>query len=146
MNPRSTVSVAGHPVHAMLVPFVIAFYVGAFLSDIAYACVMDPFWARAALWLIGAGIVASAMAATIGLIDFIAEPAIRELRDAWWHLGANVLLSLVSILDGLLRYEVGAEAGSKGYIWLSGLSVLILLFSGWKGGQLVYRHGVGVKN
>jgi uncharacterized membrane protein len=146
MNPKSTVSIAGHPVHAMLVPFVIAFYTGALLCDIAYASVMDPFWARAAFWLVGAGIVASAAAATIGLIDFVAEPRVRELRDAWWHLGANVLLSLVSILDWLLRYEVGAEAGSKAYVWLSGLSVLILLFSGWKGGQLVYRHRVGVKN
>ena len=146
MNPKSTVSIAGHPVHAMLVPFVIAFYTGALLCDIAYASVMDPFWARAAFWLVGTGIVASAAAATIGLIDFVAEPRVRELRDAWWHLGANVLLSLVSILDWLLRYEVGAEAGSKAYVWLSGLSVLILSFSGWKGGQLVYRHRVGVKN
>ena len=146
MNPRSTVSIAGHPVHAMLVPFVIAFYVGAFLADIVFASVMDPFWARAAFWLIGAGIVASGAAATIGLIDFIAEPAIRELRDAWWHLGANLTLALVSVLDWLLRYEVGADAGSKGYIWLSGASVAILMFSGWKGGQLVYRHRVGVKN
>lgn len=146
MNPRSTVSIAGHPVHAMLVPFVIAFYIGAFLADIVFASVMDPFWARAAFWLIGTGIVASAAAATIGLIDFMAEPAIRELRDAWWHLGANIVLALVSVLDWLLRYEVGADAGSKGYIWLSGASVLILMFSGWKGGQLVYGHGVGVKN
>ncbi len=146
MNPKSTVSIAGHPVHAMLVPFVIAFYTGALLCDIAYASVMDPFWARAAFWLVGAGIVASAAAATVGLIDFVAEPRVRELRDAWWHLGANVLLSLVSILDWLLRHEVGPEAGSKAYVWLSGLSVLILLFSGWKGGQLVYRHRVGVKN
>ena len=146
MNPRSTVSIAGHPVHVMLVPFVIAFYTAAFLADIAYAGLLDPFWARAAFWLIGAGIVASAAAATIGLIDFIAEPAIRELRDAWWHLGANIVLALVSVLDWLLRYEVGADAGSKAYIWLSGASVAILLFSGWKGGQLVYHHRVGVKN
>ena len=146
MNPRSTVSIAGHPVHAMLVPFVIAFYTAAFLADIAYAGLLDPFWARASFWLIGAGIVASAAAATIGIVDFIAEPAIRELGAAWWHLGANIVLALVSVLDWLLRYEIGADAGSKGYIWLSGASVLILLFSGWKGGQLVYRYRVGVKN
>jgi len=24
--------------------------------------------------------------------------------------------------------------------------VLILLYSGWKGGELVYRHGVGVQD
>src|SRR3984885_15693855 len=86
MNPKSTVSIAGHPVHAMLVPFVIAFYSGALLCDIAYASVMDPFWARAAFWLIGGGIVASAAAANIGLVGFIAGARGPGLRDAWGHL------------------------------------------------------------
>jgi len=144
MNPRSTVQIAGHPVHAMLVPFVIAFYIGAFAADIVFAKTLDPFFARAALWLIGLGIVASAAAATVGLIDFIAEPLIRELRAAWWHLAANILMSLISILDWVLRYEVGAEAGSRAYIWLSLATVVLLVFAGWKGGELVYRHRVGV--
>ena len=35
-NPRSTVQIAGHPIHVMIVPFVIGFYVGAFAADLAY--------------------------------------------------------------------------------------------------------------
>lgn len=144
MNPRSTVSILGHPVHAMLVPFVIAFYTGAFAADLAYAGTSDPFWALSALWLIGAGIFVSVFAATIGLVDFLGEPAIRELPAAWWHLGGNIVMSLISILDWVLRYEVGSEAGSSGYIWLSGAVFVLLIFNAWKGGQLVYRHRVGV--
>lgn len=144
MNPRSTVQIAGHPIHAMLVPFVIAFYTAAFAADVTYAVVPDPFFARAALWLIGAGIVVSVFAATIGLIDFLAESKIREFRAAWWHLGANVAMSLISILDWVLRDAVGAEPGSRGYVWLSLATVLLVVFSGWKGAQMVYRHRVGV--
>lgn len=144
MNPRSTVQIAGHPVHAMLVPFVIAFYAGGFAADLAYGGTMDPFFARGALWLIGAGIVVSVVAATIGLIDFLFEPRIRELSAAWWHLGANVAMSLISILDWVLRDAVGAEAGSRAYVWLSLATFLLLVFSGWKGAQMVYRHRVGV--
>jgi uncharacterized membrane protein len=146
MNPRSTVRIAGHPVHAMLVPFVIAFYTAAFAADLAYGHTLDPFWARAALWLIGAGIAASAFAAAIGLVDFIAEPAIRHLSTAWWHLGGNMLMSLISILDCVLRAAVGAEAGSRAYVWLSFAVFLLLLFNGWKGGEMVYRHKVGVRD
>ena len=146
MNPRSTVRIAGHPVHAMLVPFVIAFYTGAFAADLVYGHTMDPFWARAAIWLIGAGIVASAFAVTIGIVDFIAEPAIRDLSAAWWHLGGNMLMSLISILDWVLRAAVGSEAGSRAYVWLSLATFVLLLFNGWKGGELVYRHKVGVKD
>jgi hypothetical protein len=29
-NPRSTASIAGHPIHPMLIPFPIAFFVGRF--------------------------------------------------------------------------------------------------------------------
>ncbi len=144
MNPRSTVAVAGHPVHAMLVPFVIAFYIGAFAADLAYAATLDPFFARGALWLIGAGIAASVFAGTMGLIDFLAEPRIRSLGAAWWHLGGNAVMALLSILDWALRDAVGAEAGSRAYIWLAGIVVVLLVFNGWKGGQLVYRHRVGV--
>jgi uncharacterized membrane protein len=138
------VSIAGHPVHAMLVPFVIAFYIGAFVADLAFASTLDPFFARGALWLIGAGIVASVFAATVGLIDFAAEARIRDLSAAWWHLGGNVVMSLLSILDWILRDAVGAEAGSRAYVWLSGIVVVLLAFNAWMGGQMVYRHKVGV--
>jgi uncharacterized membrane protein len=144
MNPRSTVQIAGHPIHVMLVPFVIAFYAGAFAVDLAYAGTGDPFWARAAIWLIGAGIVMSVLAATAGFIDFLVEPRIRDLSAAWWHLGGNILLSAVSLTDWCLRYSVGDEAGSHKYIWLSLIAVLLLLFNGWKGWEMVYRHHVGI--
>ena len=35
-----------------------------------------------------------------------------------------------------------AVAGSFGIV-LSAVAVLVLLFSGWKGGELVFRYGVG---
>jgi len=146
MNPRSTISFAGHPVHVMLVPFVIGFYTGAFLSDVGFAVSGDPFWARAAIWLIGAGIFMSALAATVGFLDFILEPKIRDLSAAWWHLGGNILLSAVSIVDWFLRYEEGEVAGSHNYIWLSLVAVLLLIFNGWKGWEMVYSHHVGVSD
>ncbi|MBV9990097.1 MAG: DUF2231 domain-containing protein [Alphaproteobacteria bacterium] len=130
----------------MIVPFVIASYMGAFLADLIYKGTYDPFWANAAFWLIAGGIIASAVAATIGLIDFLFEPAIRDISAAWWHLGGNIVMSLVSVLDWVLRYEVGPEAGSRAYVWLSLAVALLLVFNGWQGGQLVYKYRVGVQD
>jgi len=146
MNPRSTISIAGHPVHVMLVPFVIGFYTGAFLSDVGFAVTGDPFWARAAIWLIGAGIVMSALAATVGFLDFILEPRIRDLSAAWWHLGGNILLSAISLVDWFLRYQEGDVAGSHNYLWMSAVAVVLLVFNGWKGWEMVYSHHVGVSD
>jgi uncharacterized membrane protein len=31
-------------------------------------------------------------------------------------------------------------------VYISGIVVLILIYSGWKGGDLVFRHGIGVSD
>ena len=79
-NPKSTASIAGHPIHPMLIPFPIAFFIGAFVCDIAYWQTTNASWATAAIWLIGAGLVTAALAAVVGLIDLVIERANR--RDA----------------------------------------------------------------
>ena len=51
-DTQSRASVGGHPIHPMLVPFPIAFLIGGFASDLVFWSNGDPFWARAALWLV----------------------------------------------------------------------------------------------
>jgi uncharacterized membrane protein len=143
-NPKSTVQIAGHPIHVMLVPFVIAFYTGCFAADLTYTYTADPFWARGAFWLLAGGVVFSALAATVGLIDFVVEPRIRALRAAWWHFGGNALAAVISIADLYLRMREGDEAGSHDYLWMSLIVFLLLLFNGWQGWEMVYKHHVGV--
>ncbi|MCC6887069.1 MAG: DUF2231 domain-containing protein [Hyphomicrobiales bacterium] len=143
-NPRTTASIAGHPVHPMLVPFPIAFFVAAFLCDLAYWQSAAPGWATAALWLVGAGLAAAAAAAVAGVVDFLGERAIRATRDAWWHGGGNVLVVLIEAYNWYLRYAQGAEAVIPTGLALSALATVLLLFTGWKGGELVFRHRVGV--
>jgi len=143
-NPRSTLQIAGHPIHVMIVPFVIAFYVGAFVTDLAYAGTGDPFWARGAIWLLAAGVVMSVLAALAGITDFLAEPQIRSLSASWWHFGGNALVAVISIADLYLRYVAGYQSGSEQYLWMSGLVVALLIFTGWKGWEMVYKDHVGV--
>ena len=145
-NPKSTLSIGGHPIHAMLVPFVIAFYTGTLVADLVYGQGGDPFWARMAIWLLAGGVAASVAAATVGLLDFLFEPRIRAIPAAWWHFGGNALMSLISIADLYLRYEAGPETGSTDYVWLAGVAFALLLANGWLGGRLVYEHHVGVSD
>jgi uncharacterized membrane protein len=62
-NPKSIASIAGHPLHPMLIPFPIAFLVAAFAFDVAFWQTANTFWASASVWLLGAGIVMAALAA-----------------------------------------------------------------------------------
>lgn len=93
-NPRSTAKIAGHPLHPMIIPFPIVFFVSAFAVDLVYLSQGDPVWALAAMWLLGAGLVTAALAALAGLTDFFGDRQIRALRPAWMHMIGNVVAVL----------------------------------------------------
>jgi len=98
-NPQSTARIAGHPIHPILVTLPIGFFVAAFLCDLGYWQSANGAWATAAIWLIGAGLVAAALAAVVGLIDFLGSTQIRALNDAWWHAGGNVVIVLIELYN-----------------------------------------------
>ena len=53
---------------------------------------------------------------------------------------ANVTAVVLEIVNFVLRLNDDAAVGKIG-VYISGIVVLILLYSGWKGGDLVFRHG-----
>jgi uncharacterized membrane protein len=100
--------------------------------------------ATAAIWLLGAGLVMAALAAVAGLTDVLGEERIRSLNDAWWHAGGNVIIVLVELYNWYTRYSEGTAAIVPKGLVLSLIAVAGLLFTGWKGWEMVYRHRVGV--
>jgi uncharacterized membrane protein len=143
-NPKSTASIAGHPIHPMLIPFPIAFFVATFVCDLAYWQTSNAGWATAAIWLLGAGLIMAALAAVMGLADVLGEPRIRALNDVWWHAGGNVIVVLIQLYNFFARYSEGTSAIVPKGLVLSLVVVCILLFTGWKGWEMVYRYRVGV--
>ena len=144
-HPRSTATIAGHPIHPMLVPLPIAFFLAAFLCDLVFWQSRNDSWATGAMWALGAGLVTAALAAVTGFIDFSGDRRVRQLRDAWLHMAGNVVVVVLSLASFGLRWRYGAAAGALPYgIWLSATVTGLLLFTGWKGGELVFRHHVGM--
>jgi uncharacterized membrane protein len=143
-NPRSTASIGGHPIHPMLIPFPIALLVGAFVTDLLYLTYDTPGFANASKWLLAFGIGTALLAAVFGLIDYMGDDRIRRLSHALQHMIANVAAVVVAIINLIARLaNETANVESLG-VYLSGATVLILIFSGWRGGDLVYHHKVGV--
>ena len=139
---RSTFAISGHPLHPLLVPIPIGLFVAALVSDIVFVAGGAEGWAEASRWLLGGGLAGALLAAVAGFTDFAPNPRIRELRDAWLHLFANLSLVLIEGVNLILRLPDAGVAGSFGIV-LSAAAVLVLLFSGWKGGEMVFRYGVG---
>jgi uncharacterized membrane protein len=101
-------------------------------------------WFAASQWLLGAGIVMALLAAIAGLIDVLGDARIRALREVWWHAGGNLLLVLIQAWSWYMRYSEGAAAVIPTGLILSVVAVLLMLFTGWMGWQMVYRDHVGV--
>jgi uncharacterized membrane protein len=145
MNPRSTVSLGGVPLHAMLAPIVAVCFVATLITDIAYWQTAAMLWADMSAWLLVAGLIVSLFAAPLGMIDFFGDPRIRELRAAWIHGIGNALAVILSIFNCLIHTRDAYTSVVPTGLILSALVVAILLVSGWNGWALVYRYGVGVR-
>lgn len=141
-HPRSTARIGSHPIHPMLIPFPIVCFIGTLATDVIFLNTGNPMWAIASRYLLGVGIVMAALAAVAGLTDFFGDKRIQG-SDAIKHMLANVTAVVLEIANFFLRLHSDAAIRSVG-VYLSVIVVLILLYSGWKGGDLVFRHGIGV--
>jgi len=145
-NPRSIVSVRGHPIHAMLVPFPFVCFVGTLLTDIAYWKTTDVMWEIFSDWLLLAGLAIAAFAVLAGLIDFVGSRRVRAIKVAWLHVAGNVLAIVLAIINAFVHSRDGYTAIVPTGLTLSLLVVLLLCVTGWMGKTMIYRHRVGVSN
>jgi len=97
-----------------------------------------------AFWMITAGVIGALLAAIFGLIDWLAIPSgTRAKQVGLWHGVGNVVIVLLFIVSWLIRLNAQANPSVIAYI-LSVVGVVLALFTGWLGGELVERLGVGV--
>lgn len=140
----STVAIAGHPFHPLIVTFPIAFLVGAFGTDVGYWLTQDPFWARASLWLLGAGFVSGVLAAITGMSDFLKIDRVRKHNAGWSHMVGNVAALVLTLFNWVRRIGNPVDTVLPLGIIISLLVALLLGITGWYGAELVYRHKIAV--
>jgi uncharacterized membrane protein len=134
----------GHPIHQMLIVFPLGLLATSFFFDIAWLATKRPGLGIAAYWMIVAGIVGGLVAAVFGLIDWLAIPSgTRAKSIGVWHGGGNVVVVALFAASWWLRRGT-VEAPPTTAIVLSAVAVGLALITGWLGGELVARLGVGV--
>lgn len=147
---KSNVIVARHPLHPMLIPIPITGFLLALLGDIAYVATGAPFWYLFSAWTMAIGLIGALLAAVPGMIDYftIASRGPREVRDhATWHMALNLSVVVLFLVNLGMRVFFNASVAPL-LGWAVGLTAVgnaILLYSGWLGGELVYRHRIGVE-
>jgi uncharacterized membrane protein len=140
----STVAIARHPLHPMLITFPIALLICAVGSDVAYWYTDDPFWARMSLWLIGTGTTMGILAAITGAVELLWEADIRRLTAGWSHFVVAMVMLSIAAANWMLRLDAPAEFIVPWGVYASTLSAFMVAVAGWMGGKLVFEHKVGV--
>ncbi len=141
---ESRVKLFGHAIHPMLIPFPLGLLVTSVIFDVIYRLTDNGQWAMVAFWMIAAGVIGGLAAAVFGFLDWLAIPAgTRAKAVGLWHGLGNVVVVILFGLSWLLRREAPAEPGMVPFV-LALLGMGLGSVTGWLGGELVERLGVGV--
>ena len=143
-NPESSVKVWGHPLHPLMVPLPIGLLPRRFCSTFCCGSRGTDAFRIGGMWLLAFGLIAAAAAALAGIADFLGQIRVRHIGDAWYHAVGNTVLLLVQFFNFYWRYEHGTAGIIPVGTILSAIAVGIMLYTGWKGGELVYRHRVAI--
>lgn len=139
---QSKARILGHPIHPILIVFPLGLLSTSLVFDGLRMVTGKRELARVSKSMIGAGLVGGLLAAPFGLIDWLAIPrGTRAWRIGLLHGVGNLLVTGLFSGSYLLRCKdrVGGAALALSLVGM-GLSGL----TGWLGGELVDRLGVGV--
>lgn len=143
---QSKASIGGHPIHPMLIPFPLALWTTSFIVDVLFYFTRQPTLLVIAKFMLAAGCLAAVAAAAAGFIDWLAIKDGEVKKVANWHARLNVIALIVFAVSLFLRMGSYSEwVGRRLTIpfLLSLLGVILIAISGWLGGELVFKHGVG---
>ena len=136
--------VLGHAVHQILIPFPLGLLTTAAVFDVIYLFTLKPAWALTSFYVIAAGIVGGLAAALFGLIDYLGIPKrTRARRIGFLHGVGNVVMVGIFAISWLLRLS-DPDGPTFIAIVLSVIGAVLGGVTGWLGGELVDRLGVGV--
>ena len=135
---RTPASIAGHPIHPMLVSIPIGLWIFSLVCDLVVASgSTNEAWRVVALYTLIGGIAGALLAALPGFVDLLSLPD-GPRRTALIHMGINLTVVALYAVNLWLRLD-----GTM-LVWLSVLGIGLLVVSGWLGGKMVYEHGVAV--
>jgi uncharacterized membrane protein len=139
---------AGHPIHVMVIHFPLALFPVSFLFDLVYYKSGDPAFSVMSFYCMAIGLGGSYVAAIFGIIDLLNIGKDTEiLKKALIHAGITTTVVFCYTILVALRYKHIDFTGASPRLFM-GLNLflnIILIVGAHYGGDLIFRHKVGVK-
>lgn len=141
---ESRTKILGHSVHRMIVAFPIALLSVAVLFDILFLTTKMVHWNESAFWTLGLGILGGVVAAPFGWMDWFAIPKGTKAKTVGLVHGiGNVVVLFLFAMSFILRVNALGVSTLPAYI-LSFVAEVLMGMTGWLGGELVTRMGIGI--
>jgi uncharacterized membrane protein len=140
---ESRAKLFGHPIHQMLIVLPLGVLAMSLVFDLLARIAGWPLH-EAAFYMIAAGVISGLVAAVFGFIDFLGIPnGTRAKRIGRLHGLGNVVVVALFAGSWFLRRDDPLRPETLAIV-LSASAAALALFTGWLGGELVDRLGVGV--
>lgn len=110
---RTPASIAGHPIHPMLIVFPVGLLIFSLVCDLISLGSADPFvWATVALYTMAGGFIGALLAAVPGLIDLLSLTDARVKKLAIAHMSLNLIAVTLYAVNLWLRFNDAAIVGT----------------------------------
>jgi uncharacterized membrane protein len=96
------------------------------------------------VWLIGLGGLTGILAALVGIFDFVRLKKVRERTAGWAHMFINITVLVLTFVNFGLRLDDPQTTIIPIGIIISLIVATLLSIGGWYGGELSFRHKIGV--
>lgn len=137
----------GHPIHQMVIVLPLGLLIAAWIADLAFFATSIGALAEVGYWNTLGGIASGLFAAIFGFIDWLAIPLNTRAKSVGaWHAGFNVVVLLLFTGSLLIRREMIGHTPTTLSFTCATAGVVLSGVSGWLGGELVNRLGIGVSS
>ncbi len=141
---ESHTKVLGHPAHAMSIVFPLGLLSASVLCDTLFTITRKPRAAEAAWAMLVGGLLGGAVSAPLGYHDWKHIPeGTRAKTIGRWHGWGNVVVMALFLFSALRRKGDTAKPDVLART-LSLLGGALAGATGWLGGELMDRLGVGI--
>jgi uncharacterized membrane protein len=109
--------------HPMLVPFPVAYFAAALVTDLAYWRTAEVMWERFSVWLIAGGLVMASLVTLTAVIDLV----FAKQKPAWFRALGYAAAMVLALLNVFVHSRDGYTAVVPTGLTLSACVVAILL-------------------
>lgn len=144
---RSHARLFGHPIHQMLVPIPFGLLVVGAGLDVVQRFTHNTWMPMMSFWNLTIGVAFALLAAAFGVVDLAAIPnGTRAKRVGGLHAIGNVVMLGLFGVALMMRYDTRMLPAPTKALALEVAGMLLGVVTGWLGGELVDRLGVGVED